>query len=93
MTLEEQINLLKSAALEDSKNKKEALSSAGHAIESLIRLEKEYTGLRSDLSLCLEHSTRQFKSCSLKLKTIRHLNLLKSSNDWDPATTVKSNLR
>ena len=54
--LEGQINLLKSAALESSKCEKGILSSANHAVESLIRLERENTlaGLRSDLSLCLE---------------------------------------
>ena len=69
--LEDQINLLKSAALEDSKNHKEIFSSANHAVESLLRLEKENAGLRSDLSLCLEQMTRRAQSCSLELNTLR----------------------
>jgi hypothetical protein len=69
-TLQGQIDILKLAAFESSKKHKDALSSAKHAVDSLIRFEKENAGLRSDLSLCLARSITQAKS-SHELKEVK----------------------
>lgn len=69
-TLQGQIDILKLAAFESSKKHKDALSSAKHAVESLIRFEKENAGLKSDLSLCLARSITQAKS-SHELKEVK----------------------
>jgi hypothetical protein len=69
-SLQEQIDILRSAALESSKRHKDTLSSAKHAVDSLIRFEKENAGLRSDLSLCLACSITQAKS-SHELKEVK----------------------
>lgn len=67
-SLQDQMNILRSAALESSKKHKDTLSSANHAIESLIRIEKENEGLKSDLSLCFECSIAQAKTCGQELR-------------------------
>ena len=55
-TLLEQIDLLHSAAVESSKSKKELIANASSAIQSLLGLEKQNLGLKSELSPCLERS-------------------------------------
>ena len=78
-SLVEQINLLHSAAVESSKSKKELMANASGAIQSLLGLEKQNLKLRSELSLCLERSKKEFQSwhqeqCVMR-KKLRKANL------------------
>ena len=66
-SLEGQIHSLKSTALNNFKNEKRMISTAGNVVKSAMKLEKENVRLKSDLTLCL----KQAESCNLKLVTQR----------------------
>jgi hypothetical protein len=78
-TLLEQIDLLHSAAVESSKNKKELMANASSAIQSLLGLEKQNLKLKSELFSCLERSKKEFQSWheeqSVMRKSLRKANL------------------
>jgi len=68
--LEKQIYILQLAGAEHSRHQKSFISSAGHTVDSLLKLEKENHGLHSELSCALEHSQTELGAPHLKLNQL-----------------------